>query len=92
METIKKKNITILKHFENVINVKESIMMGHEKNKIEQGHNEKSKNDEGHKEEGFNIKSLMIIGMGYLMVIIICSIMVFIIENKIKDKSKAYCT
>jgi hypothetical protein len=88
------KNITVLNLIQDVFYKEKTKSIDHKNDSINEKQNEK--NDEHKEGSGFNIKSIVLISSGYLSVIIFCSIMVYIIENKIitkrKNKRRAYCT
>jgi hypothetical protein len=89
------RNISILKHFEEIFLINRSRGDGEENRNNEKKSSHRNKmSNESHEEDRFNIYSVIIISAGYLSIILLCSIMTYCIENKMElkiNKSKTYC-
>lgn len=85
LNTIKanNKNISIITLIKDTINIQESLGENSRKG-INDRHEDNKRNEQKHEEkDGFNIKSVIIISMGFLSAIILCAIITYIIEYKI---------
>jgi predicted PurR-regulated permease PerM len=81
--SIKTENISVITLLKDTVNIQESLEEN-SKNEMDDGHENNKKNEQKHEEkDGFNIKLVVIISMGFLSVIILCAIITYIIEYKI---------
>jgi hypothetical protein len=83
----KTETISVLNHFEDVFKINNSVKKEHE-NKIEHGYKEKDKGNliEEYIKDEFKIDSVIKISSGYLMTIILFSIIINIIKNITRKK------
>jgi len=79
--------ISVLNHFEDVFKINDSVKKDHE-NKIEHGYKEKDKGNltEEYIKDEFKLDSVIKISSGYLMAIILFSIIINIIRNITRKK------
>jgi hypothetical protein len=90
----KDKNVTVVKLIEDIFNPKESLGLDHANDQSKKEEHGIDKNKLGNEHNNFNGISILEISSGFLFVIILCSIVVDVIENRIRKKlrmKKAYC-
>lgn len=92
-EVKQNKDITVKNLLEDVFTKKEGMEIERNDGQLKKEEHGQNKEKIEEKDNQYNGKSVLIISSGFLSIIILCSIIIGIIENRIKKKRKtAYCT